>query len=70
MFSQKDQMLVFCEGQLKPGGQREDSGRQKRRPHQALLLPANHFLPGAFFQAETIEQENGELTESEVDIAR
>ncbi|CAK6974928.1 cilia- and flagella-associated protein 70 [Scomber scombrus] len=63
--AQKDQMLVFCEGQLKAGGHREDSGRQKKRPHQALLLPGNHFLPGAFIQAETTEQENGELTELE-----
>ncbi|XP_044211098.1 cilia- and flagella-associated protein 70 isoform X1 [Thunnus albacares] len=60
--AEKDQMLVFCEGQLKAGGQKEDNGRQRKRPHQALLLPGNHFLPGAFFQAEPIEQENGELT--------
>ena len=59
-------MLVFCEGQLKAGGQREDNGRQKKRPHQALLLPGNHFLPGVFFQAEPTEQENGELTGLEV----
>lgn len=59
-------MLVFCDGQLKAGGQREDNGRQKKRPHQALLLPENHFLPGVFFQAETTEQESGELTELEV----
>ncbi|KAM7405796.1 hypothetical protein PAMP_000223 [Pampus punctatissimus] len=63
--AEKDQMLVFCEGQLKAGGQREDSGRQKKRPHQALLVPGNHFLPGVFFQAEPIEQEHGELTDLE-----
>ena len=61
-------MLVFCEGQLKAGGQKEDNGRQRKRPHQALLLPGNHFLPGAFFQAEPIEQENGELTGLEVPV--
>uniref|UniRef100_A0A8C9ZDD5 Cilia and flagella associated protein 70 n=1 Tax=Sander lucioperca TaxID=283035 RepID=A0A8C9ZDD5_SANLU len=55
-------VLVFCEGQLKAGGQREEIGRQKKRPHQALLVPGNHFLPDAFFQAESMEQEDGELT--------
>lgn len=59
-------MLVFCEGQLKPGGQREQPGRQKKRPHQALLVPGNHFLPGAYFEAGPIEQEDGELNSLEV----
>lgn len=59
-------MLVFCEGQLKAGGQREQIGRQKKRPHQDLLVPGNHFLPGAYFKTEKIEQENGELTGLEV----
>ncbi|XP_035538153.1 cilia- and flagella-associated protein 70 [Morone saxatilis] len=60
--AEKDQVLVFCEGQLMAGGQREEMGRLKKRPHQALLVPGNHFLPAAFFQAEPIEQEDGELT--------
>ncbi|XP_070687791.1 cilia- and flagella-associated protein 70 [Pempheris klunzingeri] len=60
--TEKDQALVFCEGQLKAGGEREENGRQRKRPHQALLVPGNHFLPDAFFQAEPIEQEDGELT--------
>lgn len=63
---QKDQLLVFCEGKLKAGGQREERGRQRKRPHQALLVPGNHFLPDAFFQVEPIEQEDGELTGLEV----
>lgn len=64
--SQKDQVLLFSEGQLKAGGQREESGRQKKRPHHALLVPGNHFVSGAFFQAEPIEEEDGQLTGSEV----
>ncbi|KAA8595755.1 hypothetical protein FQN60_011046, partial [Etheostoma spectabile] len=59
--AQKDQVLLFCEGQLKAGGQREEVGRQKKRPHQALLVPGNIFLPAAFFKAESMEQEDGEL---------
>ncbi|XP_026233395.1 cilia- and flagella-associated protein 70 [Anabas testudineus] len=63
--AEKDQMLVFCEGQMKSGGQREEYGRQKKRPHQALLVPGNHFLPETYFEAEPIEQEDGELTNLE-----
>ncbi|KAL6113566.1 cfap70 [Pungitius sinensis] len=63
--AQKDQVLLFCEGQLKAGGQREQNGRQKKRPHQALLVPANHFLPDAFLQAQPVEEEDGELTGAE-----
>uniref|UniRef100_UPI0037E8A8BF cilia- and flagella-associated protein 70 n=1 Tax=Semicossyphus pulcher TaxID=241346 RepID=UPI0037E8A8BF len=58
----KDQVLVFSEGQLKEGGLREEQGRPKKRPHKALLAPGNHFLPNAFFQKESIETEDGELT--------
>ncbi|XP_036950713.1 cilia- and flagella-associated protein 70 isoform X3 [Acanthopagrus latus] len=60
--AEKDQVLLFCEGQLKAGGHREEKGRQRKRPHQALLVPGNHFLPDAFFQAEPIYEEDGELT--------
>ncbi|XP_034736596.1 cilia- and flagella-associated protein 70 isoform X2 [Etheostoma cragini] len=59
--AQKNQVLLFCDGQLKAGGQREEVGRQKKRPHQALLVPGNIFLPAAFFKAESMEQEDGEL---------
>ncbi|KAK1890837.1 Cilia- and flagella-associated protein 70 [Dissostichus eleginoides] len=60
--AQKDQVLVFCEGQLKAGGQREEKGRQKKRPHLALLVPGNHFLPAVFSKEEHFEQEDGQLT--------
>ncbi|XP_047435842.1 cilia- and flagella-associated protein 70 [Mugil cephalus] len=61
----QDQVLVFSEGHLKSGGQRELKGRQKKRPHQATLVPGNHYLPGVFFQPESIEEEVGELTDLE-----
>ncbi|XP_024861279.1 cilia- and flagella-associated protein 70 isoform X2 [Kryptolebias marmoratus] len=60
--AERDQVLMFCEGQLKAGGQREVRGRQRKRPHRALLVPENHFLPGTSFQPQPIEQENGDLT--------
>uniref|UniRef100_A0A8C2WFK3 Uncharacterized protein n=1 Tax=Cyclopterus lumpus TaxID=8103 RepID=A0A8C2WFK3_CYCLU len=58
----KDQVLLFCDGQLKAGGQKEQNGRQKKRPNPGLLVPGNHFLPAAFIHAEPAEQEDGELT--------
>lgn len=57
---------MFCEGQLKAGGQREETGRQKKRPHLALLVPGNHFLPAVFSKEEHFEQEDGQLTGVEV----
>ncbi|XP_061570368.1 cilia- and flagella-associated protein 70-like [Cololabis saira] len=60
--SKQDQVLVFSDGQLKAGGQREDKGRQKKRPHWAKLVPGNHFLNETFFQPEPIGEEDGELT--------
>ncbi|XP_060924573.1 cilia- and flagella-associated protein 70 [Limanda limanda] len=61
IMAKKNKALVFCDGQLKPGGQREVSGRQKKRPNQALLVQGNHFMPGVYLHEEPIEQEDGEL---------
>nr|XP_061830833.1 cilia- and flagella-associated protein 70-like [Nerophis lumbriciformis] len=60
--AEKDQLLLFTEGQLKPGGHREEDGRQMKRPHHALLAPGNQFLPGAFVHTQPIDIEDGELT--------
>lgn len=59
-------MLVFRDGKLKPGGEREESGRPKKRGHQTTLVQGNHYLLNTFFEAESIEQEDGEMTGSEV----
>ncbi|XP_061526309.1 cilia- and flagella-associated protein 70 isoform X3 [Phycodurus eques] len=63
--AEKDQLLLFSEGQLKAGGHREDNGRQRKRAHHAHLAPGNHFLPGPFFHTQPIDQEDGELTSLE-----
>ncbi|XP_049573294.1 cilia- and flagella-associated protein 70 isoform X2 [Syngnathus scovelli] len=60
--AEKDQLLLFSEGQPKTGGHREDNGRLRKRPYHALLAPGNQFLPGAFFYSQPIDQEDGELT--------
>ncbi|XP_057689615.1 cilia- and flagella-associated protein 70 isoform X2 [Corythoichthys intestinalis] len=60
--AEKDQLMLFSEGQLKAGGHREDNDRQRKRPHHALLSPGNQFLPDAFFHSQPIDQEDGELT--------
>lgn len=59
-------MLVFRDGKLKVGGEREEVGRPKKRSHQATLVQGNHYLLNTFFEAESIEQEDGEMTGSEV----
>ncbi|XP_054892965.1 cilia- and flagella-associated protein 70 isoform X2 [Poeciliopsis prolifica] len=63
--AEHDQVLMFSEGHLKPGGQREGKGRRKRRPLQTLLVPGNQFLPGSFCQPEPIDHEDGELNDYE-----
>nr|XP_057902112.1 cilia- and flagella-associated protein 70 [Doryrhamphus excisus] len=60
--AERDQLLLFAEGQMKPGGHREENGRQRKRPHHALLAPGNHFLPGAVFESQPIDLEDGELS--------
>lgn len=59
-------MLVFRDGKMKPGGEREESGRPKKRAHQTTLVQGNYYLLNTFFEAESIEQEDGEMTGSEV----
>lgn len=58
--------MVFRDGKLKPGGEREEAGRPKKRAHQTMLVQGNHYLLNTFFEAESIEQEDGEMTGSEV----
>uniref|UniRef100_A0AAV2KW89 Uncharacterized protein n=1 Tax=Knipowitschia caucasica TaxID=637954 RepID=A0AAV2KW89_KNICA len=60
--AQKCQTLVFSDGALKAGGEREEKGRQKRRPPLPQLLPENTVVPGAFIQPGSMEDEDGELT--------
>ncbi|XP_071760228.2 cilia- and flagella-associated protein 70 [Centroberyx gerrardi] len=63
--AKKDQVLLFCDGLLKAGGQREAEGRPRRRPPGVPLTPGAHFLPHTSIQTEPIEQEDGELTGTE-----
>lgn len=63
---QKGQVLMFSDGKPKAGGQAEEKCRQKKRPNQDLLVPENHFMPDTFFLEESIDQEDGELTDFEV----
>lgn len=51
---------------MKPGGEREELGRPKKRAHQTALVQGNYYLLNNFFEAESIEQEDGEMTGSEV----
>lgn len=57
---------MFRDGKMKTGGEREEVGRPKKRSHQATLVQGNHYLLNTFFEAESIEQEDGDLTGAEV----
>lgn len=63
---QTGQVLIFSDGKQKAGGQMEERCRQKKRPNQDLFVPGNQFLPNAFFLEESIDQEDGELTDLKV----
>lgn len=59
-------MLLFCDGQLKAGGLKEQNGRQKKRPNPTALVPGNRLLPATFIYAAPAEQEDGELKDAKV----
>lgn len=63
---QAGQVLIFPDGKQKAGGQIEEKCRQKKRPNQDRFVPGNQFLPSAFFLEESIDQEDGELTDLKV----
>lgn len=60
--AQKNQIVAFMDGALKAGGVMEEKGRQKKRPFLSQLLPGNTFVPGAFIQSQSVDQEDGQLT--------
>ncbi|XP_036408678.1 cilia- and flagella-associated protein 70 [Megalops cyprinoides] len=60
--TQKEQVLLFSNGLLKAGGEREPVPRPKKWPQGHLLAPGAQFMPGASIEGEPIEMEDGDLT--------
>ncbi|XP_041842805.1 cilia- and flagella-associated protein 70 isoform X2 [Melanotaenia boesemani] len=63
--TEQDQILMFCEGQLKASRQTGPKCQQWKRLHQTVSVPSVHSLPEALLQSVLIEKEDGELTSSE-----
>lgn len=63
---QTGQVLIFSNGKQKAGGQTEENCRQINRPNQDLFVSGNHLLPNTFLTEESIDQEDGELTDLKV----
>ncbi|XP_006637093.3 cilia- and flagella-associated protein 70 isoform X1 [Lepisosteus oculatus] len=60
--AEKEQLLLFSNGVLKQGGEREPTPRLKKWPMGPVLAPGAQFIPGAYIEAEPTEGEDGELT--------
>ncbi|KAM6957236.1 cilia- and flagella-associated protein 70 [Aplochiton taeniatus] len=62
LIAEKEQVLLFSNGLLKLGGEKEATCRLKRWPLGPMLAPGAQFMHGSSIEAEPIEQEDGELT--------
>uniref|UniRef100_A0A8C9VVL7 Cilia and flagella associated protein 70 n=1 Tax=Scleropages formosus TaxID=113540 RepID=A0A8C9VVL7_SCLFO len=62
--TEKDQVLLFSNGVLKMGGERETVPRPKRWPLGPMLAPGAQFIPGGVI-GEPTEMEVGDLTSTE-----
>ncbi|XP_066546238.1 cilia- and flagella-associated protein 70 isoform X1 [Amia ocellicauda] len=60
--AEREQLLAFSGGALKPGGEREPVPRPKKWPVGPSLTPGAQYIPGALIEGQPIEGENGELT--------
>ncbi|KAJ8398771.1 hypothetical protein AAFF_G00419680 [Aldrovandia affinis] len=60
--AEKEQTLLFSNGVLKAGGEREPLSRPKKWPLGPLLAPGAQFIPGTSIDMDPIEMEDGDLT--------
>ncbi|XP_035254634.1 cilia- and flagella-associated protein 70 [Anguilla anguilla] len=60
--SEKEHTLLFANGLLKAGGEREPLSRPKKWPVGPLLAPGAQFMPGTSIDMQPIETEDGDLT--------
>ncbi|XP_010862616.2 cilia- and flagella-associated protein 70 [Esox lucius] len=63
--AEKEQVLMFSNGILKVGGEREAVGRPRKWPMRSLLAPGAHFIPGVFIEGEPTDMVYGDLTSIE-----
>ncbi|XP_036445879.1 cilia- and flagella-associated protein 70 [Colossoma macropomum] len=63
--AEKEQILLFSNGVLKMGGEREPVPRPKKWPIGPLLAPDAQFIPGICIEGELTDLEDGGLTSIE-----
>ncbi|KAL6475855.1 hypothetical protein MHYP_G00143540 [Metynnis hypsauchen] len=63
--AEKEQILLFSNGVLKTGGEREPVPRPKKWPIGPLLAPEAQFIPGVCIEGELTDLEDGDLTSTE-----
>uniref|UniRef100_A0AAR2JS08 Cilia and flagella associated protein 70 n=1 Tax=Pygocentrus nattereri TaxID=42514 RepID=A0AAR2JS08_PYGNA len=63
--AEKEQILLFSNGVLKMGGEREPVPRPKKWPISPLLAPDAQFIPGNCIEGELTDLEDGDLTSIE-----
>ncbi|KAJ8251492.1 hypothetical protein GJAV_G00221940 [Gymnothorax javanicus] len=63
--AQKEQTLLFSNGVLKAGGEREPCSRPKKWPLGSQLAPGAQFIPGTSIEMQPVETEDGDLTGAE-----
>lgn len=59
-------MLLFSNGVLKMGGEREPVPRPKKWPLGPLLTPGAEVIQGLYIDAEPTDTDHGDLTDIEV----
>uniref|UniRef100_H3AYL6 Cilia and flagella associated protein 70 n=1 Tax=Latimeria chalumnae TaxID=7897 RepID=H3AYL6_LATCH len=59
--SEKECILTFPNGILKPGGEKEPTPRQKKWPTSNILAPGAHCIPESFIHSSSYDEEDGDL---------
>ncbi|XP_046721864.1 cilia- and flagella-associated protein 70 isoform X1 [Silurus meridionalis] len=68
--NKEEQMLLFSNGILKMGGEREPVPRRKKWPLCSFLAPDAQFIPGIFINDEAVNSEHSDLNSSEDEVFR
>ncbi|XP_062387359.1 cilia- and flagella-associated protein 70 isoform X2 [Sardina pilchardus] len=60
--AEKEQILMFSNGMLKMGGEREPVPRPKKWPQGAMLASGAQYIPGVNIEEQSVDMEDGDMT--------
>ncbi|KAG5279454.1 hypothetical protein AALO_G00077950 [Alosa alosa] len=63
--AEKEQILMFSNGMLKMGGEREPVPRPKKWPQDAMLASGAQHIPGTNIEEQSVDMEDGDMTTAE-----